>query len=105
MVGILFLTFVFICAGTIYFIVEQYQTKHHNNLQNTMRSVYIELVHKVEYEEDLRNWSSDSYYNLDELLRKFSNVFYTDINMFDEQGFCWHLHVQRSLISSFLASA
>ncbi len=87
MVGILFLTFVFICAGTIYFIVEQYQTKHHNNLENTMRSVYIELVHKVEYEEDLRNWSSDSYYNLNELLRKFSNVFYTDINMYDEEGF------------------
>ncbi len=87
MIGILFLTFVFICAGTIYFIIEQYQTKHHNNLQNTMRSVYIELVHKVEYEEDLRNWSSDSYYNLDELLRKFSNVFYTDINMYDEAGY------------------
>jgi nitrogen fixation/metabolism regulation signal transduction histidine kinase len=51
-----------------------------------MRSLYIELVHKVEYEDDLRNWSSDSYFNLDELLRKFSNVFYTDINMFNDSG-------------------
>ena len=86
MIGILFLTFVFICSGTIYFIIQQYRDKHHDNLQNTMRSVYIELIHKVEFEEDLRNWSSDKYYDLDELLRKFSNVFYADINLYDEEG-------------------
>lgn len=85
-IGILFLTFLVICAGTIYFIIQQYRMKHQDNLENTMRSLYIELVHKVEFEEDLRNWSSESYYNLDELLRKFSNVFYTDINMYDENG-------------------
>ncbi len=86
MVATLFLTFVLICSGTIFFIVQQYEDKNNDNLRNTMRSVYIELIHKVEYEEDLRNWSSDSYYNLDELLRKFSNVFYSDINLYDEDG-------------------
>jgi two-component system nitrogen regulation sensor histidine kinase NtrY len=86
MIGVLFLTFLVICTGTIYFVIEQYRMKHHDNLQSTMRSLYIELVHKVEYEEDLRNWSSESYFNLNELLRKFSNVFYTDINMYDENG-------------------
>jgi len=87
MVAILFLTFVLICSGTIYFIVQQYRVKHNDNLRNTMRSVYIELIHKVEYEDDLENWSSDSYYNLDELLRKFSNVFYSDINLYDKDGY------------------
>jgi two-component system, NtrC family, nitrogen regulation sensor histidine kinase NtrY len=87
MIGILFFTFLVICSMTIYFVIQQYRVKHQDNLQNTMRSLYIELIHKVEHEEDLRNWSSDSYYNLDELLRKFSNVFYTDINMYDEAGF------------------
>ena len=86
MVGILFLTFALICSGTIYFIIQQYRDKNNDNLRNTMRSVYIELIHKVEYEEDLRNWSSEGYYNLDELLRKFSNVFYSDINLYDENG-------------------
>ena len=86
MIGTLFLTFIVICSGTIYFVMQQYRMKHEDNLQNTMRSLYIELIHKVEHEEDLRNWSSDSYYNLDELLRKFSNVFYTDINMYDARG-------------------
>lgn len=86
MVGILFFTFLLICSGTIYFIVQQYRVKHNDTLRNTMRSVYIELIHKVEYEEDLQNWSSESYYNLDELLIKFSNVFYSDINLYDEEG-------------------
>ncbi len=84
--GILFLTFILICSGTILFIVRQYKEKHNENLKNTMRSVYIELIHKVEYEEDLVNWSSESYYNLDELLQKFSNVFYSDINLYDGDG-------------------
>jgi signal transduction histidine kinase len=86
MVGVLFMTFALICSGTIYFIIQQYRDKHNDNLRNTMRSVYIELLHKLEYEEDLQNWSSDDYYNLDELLRKFSNVFYTDINLYDRDG-------------------
>ncbi|MCF8224384.1 MAG: GHKL domain-containing protein [Bacteroidales bacterium] len=86
-IGVLFLTFIFICSGTIYFVIQQYRIKHEDNLQAAMRSLYIELIHKVEYEDDLRNWSSESYYNLDELLRKFSNVFYTDINLYDENGF------------------
>ncbi|MCK4879926.1 MAG: hypothetical protein KAS82_04665, partial [Bacteroidales bacterium] len=87
LVGVLFLTFVLICSGTIYFIIQQYRVKHNDNLRNTMRSVYIELIHKLEFEEDLENWSSDSYYNLDELLRKFSNVFYTDINLYNQEGY------------------
>jgi signal transduction histidine kinase len=86
MVGVLFMTFILICAGTIYFILQQYRDKHNDNLRNTMRSVYIELIHKLEYEVDLLNWSSEDYYNLDELLRKFSNVFYTDINLYDREG-------------------
>jgi signal transduction histidine kinase len=86
MAGILFLTFALICSGTIGFIIRQYREKNNENLRNTMRSVYIELIHKVEYETGIRNWSSDDYYNLDELLRKFSNVFYTDINLYDEEG-------------------
>ena len=86
LVGILFLTFALICSGTIYFVVQQYRAEQNDNLRNTMRSVYIELMHKVEFEEDLESWSSESYYNLDELLRKFSNVFYTDINLYTREG-------------------
>jgi len=85
-IGILFMSFLIICTGTIYFVIQQFRLKHEENLQDTMRSLYIELVHKVESKDNLRTWSSDTYVNLDELLRKFSNVFYTDINMYDADG-------------------
>jgi len=49
--------------------------------------VYIELVHILAFENDLRSgWATDDYRNLDELLQKFSNVFYTDINLYDPEG-------------------
>jgi two-component system, NtrC family, nitrogen regulation sensor histidine kinase NtrY len=86
MAAILFFTFLLICSGTVYFIVQQYRSEQNDNLRNTMRSVTIELIHKVEYEDHLQNWSSEDYHNLDELLRKFSNVFYTDINLYDASG-------------------
>ena len=44
------------------------------------------MIHKLEFETNLRGWQSESYYNLDELLQKFSNVFYSDINLFDADG-------------------
>jgi len=83
--GILFLTFIFICGGTIYFIIRQYKRSHEDNLKDSMRSIYIELVHKLEFEQDLEPMARTGY--LDELLRKFSNVFYTDINLYDKDGF------------------
>ncbi len=86
LIGVLFVSFIVICSGTIYFVVKQYRLKNEDSLKHTMRSLYIELVHKVEYEDDLRNWSSEDYFNLDELLQKFANVFYTDINMYDSSG-------------------
>ncbi len=77
LVGILFLTFVLICSGTIYFVIQQYRVEQNDNLGNTMRSVYIELMHKIEFEEDLANWSSEAYYSLDELLKEiFQCVLY-----------------------------
>ncbi|MFZ5940941.1 MAG: ATP-binding protein [Bacteroidota bacterium] len=85
MAGILFLTFVFICGGTIYFIIRQYRSSHEDSLKETMRSIYIELLHKVEFEEDLGPMARSGY--LDEQLRKFSNVFYTDINLYDRDGY------------------
>jgi nitrogen fixation/metabolism regulation signal transduction histidine kinase len=44
-------------------------------------------MHKLEFETDLSGgWQSGGYASLDELLRKFSNVFFTDINLYDPQG-------------------
>lgn len=86
MTSVLFVSFVLVGAGTVYFSIQQYKNRQYELLEEKVRSVYIELIHKLEFEVDLRTWRSDSYYNLNELLQKFSNVFYTDINLFDEKG-------------------
>ena len=87
MVSILFLSLILVGSGTIFFSIQQYKSRHNEILSEKIQSVYIELVHKLEYEQKLTpDWSDATYDNLDELLQKFSNVFYTDINLYDKQG-------------------
>ena len=86
-ISILLLSLVLIGGGTIYFSIEQYQKKNYDNISEKIQSVNIELDHKLAYEERLTSqWSSDSYESLDQLLLKFSDVFYTDINLFNPSG-------------------
>ncbi len=84
--GMLFFSLSCIGAGIVYFSILQYKNKHVEILQEKIQSIYVELIHKLEFEDDLHTWSDAEYYNLDELLKKFSNVFYTDINMYDAKG-------------------
>lgn len=84
--SVLLISFIFFGAGTVYFSIQEYKDRQLEILEEKVQSVYIELIHKLEFETDLRDWSSASYYNLDELLQKFSNVFYTDINLFSWDG-------------------
>ncbi len=86
-ISILLLSLILIGGGTIYFSLEQYQKKNYDNISEKIQSVYIELDHKLAYEDKLtEDWASENYENLDQLLQKFSDVFYTDINLFDPSG-------------------
>ncbi len=86
-ISILLLSLILIGGGTIYFSIQQYQEKNYDNISEKIQSVHIELDHKLAFEERLTSqWSSVSYDNLDQLLLKFSDVFYTDINLFDPSG-------------------
>ena len=85
--SVLLLSLILIGGGTIYFSVEQYKKKQYDILSEKIQSVYIEIDHKLAYVTPLTaNWSSDSYDNLGQLLQKFSDVFYTDINLYDPAG-------------------
>jgi two-component system nitrogen regulation sensor histidine kinase NtrY len=87
MIGILVFSLLLIGGGTIYFSARQFRQRQNESLSEKIQSVYIELMHKLAYERDLRHgWASEEYRNLDELLQKFSNVFYTDINLYDPEG-------------------
>ncbi len=87
LLGVLLVSFLLIGSSTVYFSLRQYKQRQYSSISEKIQSVYVELVHKLEFEEDLsQGWSSDTYSSLDELLIKFSNVFYTDINIYDRQG-------------------
>lgn len=86
-ITILLLSLILIGGGTIFFSISQYKTKHYDILSEKIQSVYIELDHKLRYEKRLSpNWFSSQYDNLTQLLIKFSDVFYSDINLYNPNG-------------------
>lgn len=87
MIGVLLMSLLLIGGGTVFFSMHQYRERHNENLSEKIQSVYIELIHKLEFETSLSpDWQASGYASLDELLQKFSNVFFTDINLYDPRG-------------------
>jgi signal transduction histidine kinase len=74
-------------AVVISLSISQYRGKHYDSISEKLSSVYIELDHKLSTEEQLTSeWSQDTYQDLDALLVKFSNVFFTDLNLYTVDG-------------------
>ena len=87
-IGVLLFSFVLIGSVVASFTIRQYQTKHNDNLKEKLNSIYLELDSKISMEKHLSaDWRSNSYSSLNDLLIKFSNVFKTDINLYDLNGF------------------
>ncbi|MDG1475531.1 MAG: ATP-binding protein [Vicingaceae bacterium] len=79
----IFLSFLLFSWGTSYYIKKQYLEKNKTQLAEKVQSVLIELEHKLGAKEIL---SKDMYDEMTYYLVKFSNVFYTDINLYDKNG-------------------
>ncbi len=87
MVLILLLSFLTIGSVTLYFTMEQYSTKHEQTIREKLESLVTELEQKLGNETSLNaNWKTNKYLHLDELLSKFSFVFFSDINLYDLKG-------------------
>lgn len=85
---LLVITFVFFGAGTIFYAVKQHNEVHNKAMSEKIQSVLIELEHKLKEESELTPaWKSPKYDHLDELLIKFSQVFFSDINLYSLNGF------------------
>jgi two-component system, NtrC family, nitrogen regulation sensor histidine kinase NtrY len=86
--AVIFLSLFLVGGGTIYLSIQQYQRKQHDILSEKIQSVYIELDHLLAYlpTRISPDWKGDDYENLNQLLIKFSDVFYSDINLYDPQG-------------------
>jgi two-component system nitrogen regulation sensor histidine kinase NtrY len=87
-IGILLFSFILIGIVVAYITIRQYQAKHYENIKEKLNSVYLELDSKLSMEKflpsDLRG---NGYSSLNDLLIKLSNVFNTDINLYNLSGF------------------
>lgn len=79
----IFLSFILFSWGTSYYIKKQYLEKNKTQLAEKVQSVLIELEHKLGDKTEL---TSNLYDEMTYYLIKFSNVFYTDINLYDKTG-------------------
>lgn len=87
MIGILFLALLLLGGGAVYYSFDQYRHKHDENIREKIRSVYVELDHRFAFENDLTRYvDPEESMDLDELLVKLSNVFFSDINLYDTLG-------------------
>jgi two-component system, NtrC family, nitrogen regulation sensor histidine kinase NtrY len=87
-IGVLLFSFVLIGSVVASFTIRQYQTKQNESLKEKLNSIYLELESTISNEKHLSSdWRSSSYSSLNDLLIKYSNVFKTDINLYDLNGF------------------
>ena len=72
---------------TIYFIIEQYNKKHFESISEKLQSIYLELENLLTEENKLTYiWRNEEYSNLESFLRHLSNIFSTDINLYNNKG-------------------
>jgi signal transduction histidine kinase len=70
-------------GGTIYYIKQQFETKNKENISEKIQSVLIDIEDKLTAETKLTANLSE-YISF--ILKKFSSVFFTDINFYDTEG-------------------
>jgi signal transduction histidine kinase len=67
----------------VYYIVRLNSSKNIDNLTDRTHSILVELQHKFSREDDLKKVNPE---DLNQLLTKFSNVFFSDINLYSPEG-------------------
>jgi two-component system, NtrC family, nitrogen regulation sensor histidine kinase NtrY len=87
-IGILLVSFILIGIVVAYLTISQYQSKHQENIKEKLNSIYLELDSKIGMEDHLSNdWAGGNFASLNDMLIKFSNIFNTDINLYDLNGY------------------
>ncbi len=83
MFGILLFSFIVIGFSTLFYITKLNDNKNISILSEKNHSVLVELEHKLSSHNEL---NTDIAGYLNDLLMKFSLVFFSDINLYDPQG-------------------
>ncbi|MDX9725717.1 MAG: HAMP domain-containing sensor histidine kinase [Bacteroidales bacterium] len=87
-IGILLVSFTIIGTVVSLLAVNQYKERHYENIREKLSSIQLELENTISSARILTpEWRSTSYGSLEELLVDLSNIFNTDINLFDRDGY------------------
>jgi two-component system, NtrC family, nitrogen regulation sensor histidine kinase NtrY len=82
-ISVVLISLLFVAAGTIYYNIKEYQNRHRIDLQEKMNSISGEidnrLINAGSITPELQEWLFEELYRL-------SNVFRTDINIYDVKG-------------------
>lgn len=84
LVALTFTSLVFFAFATQYYIRKNYTEKNQRQISEKMQSVLIELEQKMGEEESLSFDMSDL---LNRMLAQFSTIFFTDINVYNPDGY------------------
>ncbi len=86
--GVLLFSFILIGVVVSMLTIRQYQLKHNENIKEKLNSVYLELEGKLAMEKRIStDWRNSTYSNLNDFLVRLSNIFNTDINLYDLNGY------------------
>lgn len=82
-ISVVLISLLFVATGTIYYNIQQYRNRHQIDLQEKIKSISEEIKDRLVYvnaiSPELRQWLFSELY-------KLSNIFRTDINIFDVNG-------------------
>jgi len=82
-ISVVLISHLFVATGTIYYNIQEYRSRHQTDLQEKIKSVSEEIKNRLVYvnsiSPELQQWLFSE-------LNKLSNVFRTDINIFDING-------------------
>jgi two-component system, NtrC family, nitrogen regulation sensor histidine kinase NtrY len=86
-IGILLFSFILIGIVVAFLTIREYRSKHYENITEKLNSIYIELDNTLSAEKHLSaDWRNTSFSSLNDLLVNLSNIFNTDINLYEVNG-------------------
>jgi two-component system nitrogen regulation sensor histidine kinase NtrY len=83
MIGILITSLLVVGFLVVFYITRLNLDKNLENLSERAHSISVEIQHKLGTDDDLANRGTDY---LNELMTKFSNVFFSDVNLYSPEG-------------------
>jgi len=83
MISVVLVSFVFIGGGAVYYIISLYNNKNLDNISEKTHSVLVEVERNLADNKELTIDMND--YLSDQLVR-YSNIFFTDVNLYDLKG-------------------